>query len=112
MGLHDGLVVLHSRVVFPGRYTEIYVDEKLRRADVAAGGPSHFGDHLFLLDLQFCTSNNTRKYITLGGSFFTKKEFQALVLLKKTKEEQHAPRLIVHPHDITTPISKQPLQEE
>lgn len=54
MGLHDGLVVLHSRVVFPGRYTEIYVDEKLRRADVAAGGPSHFGDHLFLLDLQFC----------------------------------------------------------
>ncbi len=105
-------MVLHSRVVFPGGHTEIYVDETLRRADVAGGGPSHFGDHLFLLDLQFCTSNNTRKYITLGGPFFTKKEFQALVLLKKTKEEQQAPRLIVHPHDITTSISKQPLQEE
>jgi hypothetical protein len=105
-------VVLHGRVVFPGRNSEIYVDENLRRADVAAGGPSHFGDHLFLLDLQFCTSNNTRKYITLRGRFSKKKEFQALVLLKKTKAEQQAPRLIVHPHDITTPVSKQPLQEE
>ncbi len=105
-------MVLHSRVVFPGRNTEIYVDENLRRADVAAGGPSHFGDHLFLLDLQFCTSNNTRKYITLGGRFFKKKEFEALVLLKKPKEEQQAPRLIVHPHAITTSISKQPLAEE
>ncbi len=105
-------MVLHGRVVFPGRDTEIYVDEKLRRADVAAGGPIHFGDHLFLFDLQFCTSNNTRKYISLGGPFFKKKEFQALVLPKKTKKEQQAPRLIYHPHDITTSISKQPLQEE
>jgi hypothetical protein len=88
------------------------VDEKLRRADVAGGGPSHFGDHLFLRDLKFCTSNNTRKDITLGDPFFKKKELQDLVLLKKTKEDQQAPRLIVHPHDITTSISKQPLQEE
>jgi hypothetical protein len=72
-------------VFFPGRNTEFYVDENLRRADVAAGGPSHFGDHLFLLDLQFCTSNNTRKYITLRGRFSKKKEFQALVLLKKNQ---------------------------
>jgi hypothetical protein len=28
------------------------------RAD-AADGPSDFGDHLFLLDLQICTSSNT-----------------------------------------------------